>query len=291
MTEATMLTETTQTSTTTTRPRRTARRAVRPGTVIALAILAIVALWAVLPSVCAPYDPLASNTSEILVAPSFAHLFGTDDLGRDIFSRVVYGTRVSLLTAALALGVALVFGLLLGLAAGFARASGRAVLTLLIDVLLAIPGLVLAMAIITALGSGSLQLGLAVGVALVGLIARVMRSEVLRTRHETFIEASRVAGASPWDIAARRVLPNALGPVLVLAVLEYGQVILIVAALSFLGFGAPPPAPEWGTIVSQGRDFLVQAWWVSALPGLVIAAVVIALNRVSQALAGREVSR
>jgi peptide/nickel transport system permease protein len=176
------------------------------------------------------------------------------------------------------------FGILLGLAAGFAPTAGRAVLTLIIDVLLAIPGLVLAMAIVTALGAGLLQLALAVGFALIGVIARVMRAEVLRTRQEAYVEASKVAGASPLDIALRRVMPNALGPVLVLAVLEFGQVILIVAALSFLGLGAPPPAPEWGTIVSEGRDYLVQAWWICALPGLVIAAVVIALNRISRSL-------
>jgi peptide/nickel transport system permease protein len=256
----------------------------QPATVTAVVILLLVAMWALVPGLFTPYDPLASNLNDVLASPSAAHPFGTDNLGRDVFARVVFGTRASLATAGLALLCALVPGVVLGLAAGFAPIAGRAVLTLVIDVLLAIPGLVLAMAIITALGSGLLQLSLAVGFALIGVIARVMRAEVLRTRQETFVEASRVAGASPVDIALRRVMPNALGPVLVLAVLEFGQVILIVAALSFLGLGAPPPAPEWGTIVSEGRDYLVQAWWICALPGLVIAAVVIALNRISQTL-------
>jgi peptide/nickel transport system permease protein len=272
--------------------RRSRRTALwRPTTLVAGAVILVVACWAALPGVFTPYDPLASDISDILAAPSLAHPFGTDDLGRDVFARVVYGARASLATAALALAVGLVFGTLLGLAAGFAGTAGRAGLTLLIDVLLATPGLVLAMAIITALGAGSLQLSLAVGFVLIGIMARVMRAEVLRARQETFVEASRVAGASPVDIALRRVLPNALGPVLVLAVLEFGQVILIVAALSFLGFGSPPPAPEWGTIVAEGRDFLVQAWWVCALPGLVIAAVVISLNRLSQALGQARVAR
>jgi peptide/nickel transport system permease protein len=258
--------------------------AFEPATVAAVALVAIVGLWALFPAVFTPLDPLATDITDVLAPPSAQHPFGTDNLGRDVFSRVVYGTRASLATAALAVVCAMTFGILLGLAAGFAPTAGRAVLTLIIDVLLAIPGLVLAMAIVTALGAGLLQLALAVGFALIGVIARVMRAEVLRTRQEAYVEASKVAGASPLDIALRRVMPNALGPVLVLAVLEFGQVILIVAALSFLGLGAPPPAPEWGTIVSEGRDYLVQAWWICALPGLVIAAVVIALNRISRSL-------
>lgn len=274
------------------RTRGAARPALmKPSTIVALIVIAIVAAWTLVPGLFTSYDPLASDLTAILAPPSAEHLFGTDNLGRDVFSRVVHGTRPSLATAALAIACAMVFGVLLGLAAGFAPTGGRAVLTLVIDVLLAIPGLVLAMAIVTALGSGLLQLALAVGFALIGVVARVMRAEVLRTRHETFVEASRVAGASSWDIALRRVMPNALGPVLVLAVLEFGQVILIVAALSFLGLGAPPPAPEWGTIVSEGRDYLVQAWWISALPGLVIACVVISLNRISRALGRGGVKR
>lgn len=258
--------------------------AFEPATFAALAVVLVVGLWAIIPGVFTPFDPLATDISDILAPPGAEHPFGTDNLGRDVFSRVVYGTQASLATAALALVCAMTFGILLGLAAGFARTAGRAVLTLLIDVLLAIPGLVLAMAIVTALGAGLVQLALAVGFALIGVIARVMRAEVLRTRQETYVEASRVAGASAFDVGLRRVLPNALGPVLVLAVLEFGQVILIVAALSFLGLGAPPPAPEWGTIISEGRDYLVQAWWICALPGAVIAAVVISLNRLSRSL-------
>lgn len=264
---------------------------VTPSTVLALVVLVIVLLWALAPALFAPYDPLASDTTDRLAPPSAEHWFGTDHLGRDVYSRVVFGAGSSLSTSALALAIGLVLGGLLGLAAGLAVGGPAFLLQHLIDVLLAFPGLLLAMALITALGAGSLQLGVAVGLALIGVVARVMRGEVLRIRKATFVDASIMAGSSRVDVAVRRILPNAASPAIALAVLEFGQAILIVAALSFLGFGTPPPSPEWGGIVSGGRDYLAQAWWICGLPGLVIAAVVISLNRLSLVLKRRQESR
>jgi peptide/nickel transport system permease protein len=156
-----------------------------------------------------------------------------------------------------------------------------------VDVILAIPMLVLAMTIVTALGFGSVQLAIGVGIGMIGSVARVMRSEVMRVRHSMFVDAERSMGAGTIYIVFRHVLPSAVGPVLVLAVLDFVQAILAIAALSFLGFGAPPPAPEWGAIVSAGQPYLSTAWWISTLPGLTIAVFAVCVNRIARELQER----
>jgi peptide/nickel transport system permease protein len=155
-----------------------------------------------------------------------------------------------------------------------------------VDVLLSIPALFLSLALVTALGYGTVKVAVAVGIASVASFARVMRAEVLRVRQSVFVEASRSCGARWYSVLGRHVLPNAMGPVIVLATLDFGTSILAVSSLSFLGYGAPPPAPEWGTLISDGRNYLANAWWLTALPGLAIAATVLATNRIARALDG-----
>jgi peptide/nickel transport system permease protein len=174
----------------------------------------------------------------------------------------------------------------LGLVAGFAGGRIEGALMRLVDILLAVPGLFLSLAVVTALGRGTLHVALAVGLASVSGFARVMRAEVLRVRNTAYVEAARVCGARWYTVLARHVLPNSAGPVLVLATLDLGTAVLSVSALSFLGYGAPPPAPEWGTLIADGRDYLADAWWVSTLAGLTVAALVLAINRISRAVDG-----
>lgn len=256
----------------------------RPALVASVLWLALVVLAAIAPTVLAPGDPLAGVTADKLLAPSGAHWFGTDQIGRDLYTRVVHGTALTLQAAGIAVAVGLVLGVLLGLVAGFiGRWVDEAVMRLA-DVLLAIPSLLLSLAIITALGFGTVNVAIAVGVGSVATVARITRSEVLRVRNSVYVDAARASGNTWTRILFRHVLPNAAGPVLVLATLEFATAILAVSALSFLGYGAPPPAPEWGALVSGGRDYLRNAWWLTTLPGTVIALTVLAANRLSRAL-------
>lgn len=272
-----------------TRPGAARRRTImgflrRPALILSLIIIAVILLWGIAPDAFSPYDPIRSDLTQILLPPSSTHLFGTDELGRDVFSRVVEATRISLLAPLVAVGIAVVVGSLIGSLAGFLGRFVDGILMRLIDVILAIPMLVLAMTIVTTVGFGSLPLAIGVGIAMVGSVARVMRSEVMRIRQLTFVDAERSMGAPSSYIVIRHVFPIAISPVLVLAVLEFVQAILVIAALSFLGFGAPPPAPEWGSIVSAGQPYLATAWWISTLPGLTIALFAVSVNRVAREL-------
>jgi peptide/nickel transport system permease protein len=199
---------------------------------------------------------------------------------------VVHGAALSLQATVIAVSVALVVGGLVGVLAGFIRGWLDEVLMRGVDVLLAVPAVLLSLALITALGYGTVKVAIAVGVASVASFARVMRAETLRVRQSVYVEAARAVGTR-WHVTLlRHVLPNAAGPVLVLAVLEFGLAILAVSSLSFLGYGAPPPAPEWGSLVAEGRNYMAVAWWLCAVPGAAIAATVLAVNRISRALDG-----
>lgn len=264
------------------RPR--SRRRYRIGLFAALALLAFVALSALWPELFATHDPNASSSSETLQGPSAAHWFGTDNLGRDLYSRVVHGARLSVQATGLAVLIGLVAGSLLGLTAGFVGGVVDAIMMRVVDVLLAIPSLLLSLAVVTVMGFGTINIAVAVGVAAIAAFARLMRSEVIRIRNSLYVEAA-IAGGSRWyTVVFRHVLPNSWGPVLVLAALEFGTAILAIASLSFLGYGAPPPAPEWGSLVAEGRNYMAVAWWLTTLPGLAVVAVVISANRVSRAL-------
>lgn len=254
----------------------------QPGFSLALLVLSFALLAALAPSLLTGFDPYATSPADKLSAPSLTHWFGTDELGRDLYARVVYGARLSVLAALLAVAIALTGGLSLGVLAGFAGGRVDALLMRLVDVLLALPGLLLALAIVTAIGFGTVPVAIAVGVGLIPGFARTTRAEVLRVKTLPYVEAARLGGASWTRTVLRHVLPNAWGPVAVLATLDVGAAILAAAGLSFLGFGAAPPAAEWGTLIANGRHFLVTAPWVSLLPGLFLVAVVFSLNHLAR---------
>lgn len=256
----------------------------RPTLTIAIVWLALVVLAALLPGALTHHDPLAADPAAKLTAPDAAHWFGTDQLGRDLYARVVHGTALTLQAAVLAIVIGLVGGSLVGLVAGFIGGVVDAVLMRVADVLLAIPSLLLSLTIVTVLGFGTVNVAVAVGVASIATIARIMRSEVVRVRTAPYVEAASANGNRWWRVLFVHVLPNAAGPVLVLAALEFGTAILAVSSLSFLGYGAQPPQPEWGSLVATGRDYIASSWWLTTIPGLVIAVTVLAGNRVARAL-------
>lgn len=259
----------------------------KPTLVVAAVIIVVILLWAFIPEVFVAFDPLRADVGAILRAPSLTHLFGTDDLGRDVFARMVFGTAVSLTAPLIAVAISLIAGSVIGLLAGYLGTMVDGVLMRFVDVILAIPMLVLAMTIVTALGFGSVPLAIGVGVAMTGTVSRVMRAEVMRVRQSMFVDAERSMGARTGYIIVRHVLPSAAGPVLVLAVLDFVQAILAISALSFLGFGAPPPSPEWGSIVAAGQPFLSTGWWIATLPGLTIAVFAVSVNRIARELQDR----
>lgn len=254
-----------------------------PATILALVILAIAFLWALVPGVFATHDPY-KGTDVALLSPSSEHLFGTDSVGRDLYSRVVYGARQSLLGALIAVAVGLVLGTLIGLVAGTQRGWLDTVLMRLVDVLLAIPGILLSLSIIIVTGFGSLQAAFAVGMTSVATFARLARSQVIQVAGADFVEAAYGSGASNAQVLFRHVLPNSLTPVLALAALQFGTAILQLSILGFLGYGAPPPTPEWGLLIAEGRDYMATSWWLILLPGLAIVATVMSANRLSQAI-------
>jgi peptide/nickel transport system permease protein len=256
----------------------------RPDVVLAGLVILLVLAWAAVPSAFTSQSPIDGIPADRLQGPSAAHLFGTDHLGRDLFARVVHGARLTLQATVLAVLIGLVVGTLVGLVSGFVRGVVDDVLMRAVDVLLSIPALLLSMALITALGFGTVKVAIAVGIGTVANFARVMRSEVLKVSASVYVEAARASGVRTTGVLFRHVLPNAAGPVLALSALEFGVAVLAVSSLSFLGLGAPPPAPEWGSLVSGGRDYLATAWWLTTLPGLVVAAVVLSANRIARAL-------
>lgn len=269
------------------RSRRAASRArdlvARPGLLVSAVWILLLLIAAVAPTLFTPVDPLAT-TGPVRQAPSAAHLFGTDAIGRDLFARVVHGAGLSLGAAAIAVVVGLLAGTVIGLVAGYRGGWVDAVLMRFTDVLLAIPGLLLSLAFVVALGFGTVNVAIAVGVTAVASNARVLRSEVLRVRSSVYVEAAVAGGAGRLRVLLRHVLPNSISPLLALVALDFSSAILAISALSFLGYGAQPPTPEWGALVANGRDFLATAWWMTTVPGLVIALTVLAGNRISRAL-------
>lgn len=263
----------------------------RPGLALSTLVVLLVVVAAFVPGVFTSRDPLVGVPREKLQPPSLRHLFGTDEIGRDLFTRVMYGTTLSLESAVIAVLLGLVAGALAGLVAGFVGGWLDDVIMRVADVLLAIPALLLSLAMVAALGFGAIHVAVAVGITTVANFARVMRAEVLKVRGAVYVEAARSMGARWYSLLGRHVLPNAWGPVLVLSTLELGAAILSVAALSFLGYGNPPPAPEWGALIAGGRNYLATSWWLCAAPGLVLAVTVLATGRISRALDGERATR
>jgi peptide/nickel transport system permease protein len=245
---------------------------------VGLIFVMAVGLAALLAGVIAPQDPTTLDMEALLVPPGARHLFGTDELGRDIFSRVIFGTRYALLIGVAVVLIEAVIGVALGAAAAYFGGWPDAVLMRIVDIMLAVPTLVLALAIAGVLGGGLGNMILAIGVTGWREFARLIRGQVLIIRTSPYVEAARALGAGDLRVLARHVLPNALGTVIVFATLEMPAALLWAASLSFLGLGAQPPTPEWGAMVAEGRGFIGQAWWVSTFPGLAIMTTVLGFN-------------
>ena len=255
-----------------------------PGLVLSWLVIVTVVLWAVVPGWFTSFSPYDGDVDASFSPPGPDHPFGTDRLGRDLLDRVIFGASTTLSATLLAVLVGFVVGSVVGLLSGFVGGRTDAIVMRFVDVLLAIPALLLAMTVVTALGYGTLNVALAVGISAVAAFARVMRSEVLKVAQSDYVEAAYGSGAGFGRVVVRHVLPNSVTAVLSLAALECGSAILAVAALGFLGYGAPPPEPEWGLAVSEGRDYLATYPWISILPGVLIAVVVLATNRISKSL-------
>jgi len=253
---------------------------------LAIASIVVVAGWlavAAAAPVIAPYGPLAQDIAGRLAPPGPAHWFGTDPLGRDILSRVLYGARLSIPVGMAAVGLAVVLGTLIGSVAGVVGGTVDEAIMRLTDLMLAFPTVILAMIISAALGAGIRNAIIAIMVAWWPTYARFARGLVLGARDREYVEAARAVGASPLRVFVRHVLLNILSPIVILSTLDVGRAILTFASLSFLGLGPPPQIPEWGSEIAAGRDYLDQ-WWIATFPGLAILTLVIALNVVGDSL-------
>ncbi|WP_410813983.1 ABC transporter permease [Micromonospora sp. 067-2] len=254
----------------------------RPGLLAAGGYLILLAVAAVLPTALAPGDPLAADPLAVLTAPSAEHWFGTDHLGRDVWTRVVHGAAHSLTIGVAATAIAVTGGVLLGLLAGLAHRVADEALSRSFDALSAFPLLLLALLLITVAGPGTVSLIVAIGIATLPHHARVVRGQTLLVRRAAYVEQAVTYGLSRHRLVLRHVLPNVVGPVPVLAVIGLGEAILAAAGLSFLGMGPQPPSPEWGSMLSEGRNYLQVAWWISMLPGVAVTATVVALTVVGR---------
>lgn len=248
----------------------------------AAALLVLVVAAAVAPTI-APYDPVKVSMRERLQGPSAPHLLGTDQFGRDILSRIVHGTRVSLTVGLISVGIGLGVGTVLGLLAGYYRRLDYPI-TAFVDVLLSFPQILLAIAIVAALGPGIFNAMIAVGIGAVPAFTRLVRSSALSIREREYVEAARALGASTPRILLGYVLPNSLSSLVVLATLSLGTAILSAAILSFLGLGAQPPMAEWGAMVAEGRGFIRQFPHIATFPSLAIFVVVLAFNLLGDGL-------
>jgi ABC-type dipeptide/oligopeptide/nickel transport system permease subunit len=263
----------------------TFRRLIRiPAAAIGLTVLAALIAVAVLGPAVAPFSPYAQRLDEKLQPPSAAHWLGTDEFGRDILSRLIVGSRFSLSVGLISVAVGMIGGLLLGGPAGFYRGSLDSGLMTLCDILLAFPGVLLALAIVATLGPGLLNAMLAVGLSSIPIFARLIRAQFLALSESVMVESARAVGASNARIMLSHLLPNSLGPVLVQAFLRIASAILMAATLSFLGLGAQPPEPEWGAMLSAARTFVLVAPHMAIAPGVAITIAVIAINLVGDTL-------
>jgi peptide/nickel transport system permease protein len=235
-------------------------------------------LVAIFGPLIAPYDPLEIDLMNKLQPPSFEHLMGTDDKGRDVLSRIIYGSQLSLTVGVVSVAIGAFVGIILGLVSGYYGKMVDTVIMRFIDVLLAFPGILLALAIISALGPDLINVMIAVGVFSIPTFARIVRGSTLSTKKMEYIDAIRALGATDFKIIFVHILPNILSPIIVQGTLRLATAILTAAGLSFLGMGAQPPSPEWGAMLSSGRNFLWNAPHMATFPGLAIALIVMGLN-------------
>ncbi len=254
---------------------------------IALIIIALLILVAVFAPVIAPYPEHATggtNPSDKLLAPSLKYLMGTDELGRDIFSRIIYGTRISLRTALLAVGLAMLIGIPLGALAGGLGGIADEIIMRITDVFLSFPPLLLAIAIASFMGPSLRNATLAIAISWWPWYTRIIRGQAVSVRERQFVRAARSIGTPTLQIIFNHILPNTMAPVIVQASMDIGGVILTVASLSFLGLGAQPPTPEWGLMISTSRTYFLNAWWYSAFPGIAIFITVLVFNLIGDGI-------
>lgn len=252
--------------------------------VTGLFFISIIFICAVLAPIIAPYDPYKINVYKVLEPPSKEHIFGTDELGRDVFSRIIYGARVSLKVGIIAMGIAIIIGTLMGLIAGYYGGFIDSFIMRLVDVMLAFPTLFLILAIVAFLEPNIYLIMVVIGLTGWMDVARLVRAEVLSLKEREFVLASKAMGASSFRIIFKHILPNALYPVIVAATFAVGGAILIESGLSFLGLGIQPPQPSWGGILSTGKDYITVAWWMSFFPGIAIFLTVLSFNLLGESL-------
>lgn len=255
----------------------------KPAAAVSLIYLTVLVLAAVFAPYVAPLDP-EEMYDDRYHPPSRTYLMGTDNLGRDVFSRLVYGSRLSLSVGFIAVGIAVTGGTILGLVAGYFGGRIDQVTMRIIDVMLAFPGILLALVIIAILGSSLANVMIAIGIATIPTFTRLVRGSTLEVREMEYVDAARAAGAGPLTIMVRHILPNTIQPVIVMATLGVAGAILAAAGLSFIGLGAPPGTPEWGAMLSDARTYMRQAWWMATFPGMAITLTVLAINLLGDAL-------
>lgn len=267
------------------RLRASLRRARRhKGAVTGLVIVGALVFIALFQNALAPVSPIRIDIANALAAPGPGHPMGTDQYGRDTFSRVVHGSGISLTVGLISVGIAATVGTAVGLLAGYYGRALDALLMRVIDVMLAFPGILLALGIVSVLGPSLRNLEIAVGISSIPVYARLVRGSVLVAKEQLYVDAARVIGVPVRVILARHILPNVVAPVIVAGTLGIGAAILAAAALSFIGLGSQPPTPEWGRMLSEGRDYLRDAWWISTFPGLAIMLTVLGVNMLGDGL-------
>jgi len=250
---------------------------------IGLIILAIFLLVAIFASLLAPYDPNEMSL-DMMSAPSFQHLLGTDDLGRDLFSRIIWGTQVSLFVGFITVAISMIVGVFLGVWAGYYGGWIDMIIMRYIDLQWAFPNFIIAVYLVAVFGTGLLNIIIAISLAFLDDFARVARSMVLTIKEQPYIDAARVQGTSDFRIMFKHILPNAVGPIIVQASVSISYAILGEASLSFLGLGVNANTPTWGLILADGRSFISQAWWLGVFPGLAIMLIVLSINFIGDAV-------
>jgi ABC-type dipeptide/oligopeptide/nickel transport system permease subunit len=250
-----------------------------------LIIIAFFALIAIFAPVVAPKDPLEQTISARLTAPfTDGYILGTDDLGRDLLSRIIYGGRISLIIGVVSVGISLVIGVALGMAAGYFGGWVDRIIMRVIDIMLAFPYILLTIVIVAILGPSLMNAMVAIGISQMPRYARVIRASVLAEREQDYVLAERSLGTGNMELMFRTILPNSLSPTIVQATLGVGEAILSSAGLSFLGLGAQPPTPEWGLMIASSKQFITSAWWVVTLPGIAILLAVLGFNLLGDGL-------
>ena len=251
---------------------------------LGLVVVVLIIFTAIFADVIAPYSYRSQNLERIAEAPSGDHLLGTDDLGRDILSRIIHGARISLQVGFIAVSISIALGGTLGAIAGFYGGNLDNVIMRVMDVLLAIPSILLAIAIVSAFGGGIVNVMIAVGISYIPLYARIVKASVISVKEQEFIEAARAVGANDLRIIVKHILPNSLAPIIVQGTLGVATAILSAAGLSFIGLGIQPPTPEWGAMLSSGRHLIRTAWHVATFPGIAIMITIFALNLLGDGL-------